>query len=635
MSRIKIFCPVNPKTGELDKKSVVANAKEFAGFLGWLTQDSQKELRGKAYALIDGKEPTLVAKAMLIDSVAGHYVNQTLVGANRAAAVALSPEAGDYERQSAETIAGRMRGEIKGLKDAIQSEIFEGQLRKSAMTDEAINRLVGAFDGQNLLAKNVAAALAKTLAEESKASQFQLADTVRRYLEAKDRRADVKRLSGSTGSEFDLEKLGLFAPLVRYIETIEQPKARAEMLAHLEDYVRSGWFHKDMVEKATHPGSDLGSWHGAAHEAVLPLREAFSKLEKGQKVADHEIGSLFERRVAELAVGIKTAKRNAKGALHGEDAPWVVTEAFKRDPLSLFSSTAGSAEIDSFWISPDNNQYFITCATSSSTLDMQTDQMSRYLEAIKLCVQSGKLGSFSIPHAPIGIDCRTLALCAGHAAGAKKGPGRQAGFDMAQCFEQGSPAQEAKTMAHLNALPGIALLAAESRFAPENYTYFRFDLIGDKETIWNNQIAAAKAIPGLSAHEQGIAALAGFLGSFGEAMAHQPLKKLALRQKAGGIGAKPYKQLLGLLYTLDKVGEAFSQMGPEQKRALASRLGKGGASLLDNISRIVPKDPRDISFHKDASAKLKSMVDMAEACALGEAAKTKKAPKSPPGQKKA
>ena len=622
MSRPKPFCPVNPKTALLDKHAVVTDSKEFLAFLDWLTLDSQKELRGRAYTLIDGKAPTTVAKAMLIDAVAGSYISQLLLKTNRATAVALSIDAGLDEKNQAAILAGQMSAELKGLKDAIQIEIFEGQLRKSSMTDEAINRLVSAFDGQNLLAKDVATALAQTLAEEKKATQIQLTNSVRQFLERKDRRADVKRVGTSHDVEYDVAKLGFFAPLVRYIETVQQPKARAEMLAHLEDYVRSGWFHADMVEKSTHPGCGLGGWYGATHHTVDALRETFFKLESGQKVADHEIGLLFEKRVAELTIGIKTAKSKKKSAIYGADTPWVVSDVFKRDKINLFSSIAGSAEIDSFWISPDNNQYFLTCATSSSTLSMQSDQMARYLEAIKISIENGRLGHLTIPNPPIGIDCRTLALCAGQASQGKKGQGRQAGYDMTLCFDKGSPTQEIKTMAHLNSLPGIALLAKEARFSPEDYAYYRFDLIGERETVWNKQIAKAKEMNTFSAHEQGIAALTGFLGSFGESLQNHPLKPFLL--KASGIGDKPYHLFSGLLFIVEKVNSEFSLMGNEQKSALSMHLGKGGRALLDNLSRIVPHDQRDKRFHKEAIAEFKTIVEMADASFLSQQAKSTK-----------
>lgn len=589
-----MFCPVDPVSGILIKDKIVTNSQEFAGFLDWLTRNAQKDLRAKAYRVIDGTEPSLVAKAALIDQVAGGYIKKIMVTANRGAAMALSDEASREDASYANEVVGVASGELKALKRAIQSEIFQSQMMGVGLPADGVDRLVAAFDGQNALMKDVALVLSNEIAHNKKITEKLLESSIRDYLEATARRADVKRKMPEIDKTVE-EVLGIFAPLIRYMENDLLPKCRAEMLAHLEDYVRSGWFFQDIVEKSTHPGCKMGAWWGATHNSVEDLRTAFTKLEQGEKVEDQAIGSLFIQRVAELSLCVKTRAMRKEGAKYGEQADWEVEEVKKLSTSKLFTTTAGSAEIDSFWISPDSQRYFITCATSTSTLEEQDDQMARYRQAIEKARSDGVLGHLKIPNPAMSIDSRTLALCSAQSRIAK-GPGRQAGESILNCFKKGTAAQERQLVNYLNSFPFVGMLVNSDRINPEDFPKYHIDLFGASENMWMTQMSKAYSVKGdISDAAKGVHALAGLLQGFSTILKQQPLMEIALTEGAGGLGDKPRVFLESLIITTDEVlkrlndgltDKTIKKMTKREKELIRKALGDAPSILMDNMDRI-------------------------------------------------
>lgn len=587
MKKMKDFCPVT-KAGELIAGKVVASDEQFEGFLNWMGRKANEGLRAKAYAKIDGKGPSVEAKAQLIDVACGDYVGRLLRQANRQSILGLSEEASDEERSEMAQEVSKARSSLKTFCHIIKTELFSGQLRKASMEQAAIDSLLSSFASQDNLCRNAATMLAANARELGERAAQELPGSFRSYLETRERRAEVKSFSAAAPE--DDAGLGMFAPLVKFIETALDPSVRMEMLAHLEDYVRSGWYARDHLDAATGPGCEDGAWWGARHDSAESLRDLFSKIANGERVDPSELTHALAERVSELSLSpvidaAQKARKEGESRVISMEAP---------QAREVFAKAAGSRRPDTFWISPDSKRAFISCATSDETMSGQGNQMARYLKAIEHDLAGGAyggsayLGHHRVPDGvELTVEVRTVSVCYAQER-TVRGQGAQAGRSLLSCFAPGAKKQEAALIEAFNAVPFLSkLLEHTPPLQPEELASFHLNLVGARDGVWGPARAKIEAAPDEGKRLAGCEALAMSLAKVAQAIEAAPLRDdVIFNADAGGIGSKAYKGLRSLLSFAGSVAQRRSQASPAEREAMDEHLRPVAGALAASFEKL-------------------------------------------------
>lgn len=581
------FSPVDAVSALLLGRHAVETAEEFEGLIIWLGRKANEPLRKRAYEAIASEatgRTLLEAKALLLDKTCGAYVKKLLNAANGDAAWGLSSDINDAQKDRMDAQIAPAEEALNKFCHVIKPELFTGQLRKAAMTRTAADRLLASFDGRADMAKSIATLLAVNVKELGEQAQAELPGLVRAYFESSQRRGEIKRCGDGEAPDEAFEMLGLFAPLIRFIEDERNPKIKMEMAAHFEDYVRSGWFARDHIDESTGPGCQEGAWWGAGHESAPEFREILKKLGNGDDVKSSVVRDAFALRVSELALAVMCKTEQVRGEAPNKHE---VARAGRLDPHVLFKTTAGAGQPDTFWISPDSARVLMTCATADETMARQDNQIVRYVKSILGAIEKRMLGNFDIPPgAAMQVEARSFSVSFGQKKSAKPGP--QAGSSLLQCFNCGSEENKDRLIAAFNTVPFLAMLASDPKdLTPDIAANLTLDLAGAREEVWSKSTERAPWISTSTPAAQqehvrkaGLESMSKALAAVGKALGAVEIKdNWNYNRHVGGIGTKAYDGLYGVQEYALRVMELHKKATPLERVAMDKHLLPQAASL--------------------------------------------------------
>lgn len=588
------FSPVEAGSALLLGRHAVETADEFEGLIIWLGRKANEPLRKRAYEAIASEatgRTLLEAKALLLDKTCGAYVKKLINAANGDAAWGLSSDIDGEQKDKIDARVAAAEEALNKFCHVIKPELFTGQLRKAAMTRAAAERLLASFDGRADMSKSIATLLAVNVKELGEQAQAELPGVVRAYFESSQRRGEIKRGGDGEAPVEAFEMLGLFAPLIRFIEDERNPKIKMEMAAHFEDYVRSGWFARDHIDESTGPGCKDGAWWGAGHESAPAFREIIKKLGNGEDVPSSVVRDGFARRVSELALAVVCETKQKPAAVPNEH--WVA-RAGRLDPHVLFQTTAGSGQPDTFWISPDSSRVLMTCATSDETMARQDNQIVRYIKSVLGAIEKRKLGNFEVPlGAVMRVEARSFSVSFGQKKSAKPGP--QAGESLLRCFDFRSEEDKGRLISVFNTVPFLAMLVKDPKdLTPDIAANLTLDLAGAREEVWS-KLAARAPWGSARARNAGMACMAKALAAVGKALGAVSAKDdLIYNRHAGGIGTKAYDGLCSVQEYALGVMKLHEKATPSERVAMDKHLLPQAASLSRFFTALgVSAEPRD------------------------------------------
>lgn len=648
------FAPVDPvtgslfknqATGELADESVVADSRQFKGFMEWFTRASNGPLLDKAYralalsmaqdaadkdhraavaaakraklpppsapAPVAQPEVDLVVKGAFVHAVCGPHVRRLLNQANANAKAGLGREADPRAVDAMRDMVAEAKSELQEFAHVLKKKLFVAQVQGSfgsragnylLLSEGETRRLLESFEVESSHVMELGSFMAKTVKKLGAAAKSELPRELRKRMEQPQARAQIIR---GADEEFDFEsygKLGQFAPFIQFLEQEVDPSIRMEMACQFEDYVRSGWFARDHVDKATDAACSEGSWHMATHETAERLRDVFQRLADTPKgrpgPARHEVARAFRDRVAELALWVtcKGARERAPGDDDEAMRPqgeYYVEKVERIDKDQLFKRFEAQHRPDSFWISPDGGTFYISCATSRDTLEKEGNQLVRYLRAVEASLAAGKLGQLPIPAGlDPKVDARTLAVSYAQSGQSRRG-GNKPGHLLLECFDlpPGVPGAEERLVQALNSLPALSLVTSDVKdLLVGELNKHKCDLVGAKEELWSRALVHAREKIGAGADAKAteMLALCDCLASVAKGFEGvAPNDKLVYSPNPHAAGDKAFQGLKSLRQFMSFVlreQRAF-QAGEERGSAESSVASGMALGLLSDVPK--------------------------------------------------
>lgn len=486
------------ESGWLDRS--VESREDFEEFLDWLEHSGKKEERKAAYLAFAeregmdlgkllaerGDEEFLVeAKAGLINRAAGKYVESMLSRSNKVAKIGMHEESSPETVDLCEKEVSEAKSQLSGFFAACAREIFSAQMRAARMSEAAVEGLVKALDQSWALDPLKAIVAGARRAEESQGEE--LASAFASYLASPATRATMLRTESVEPDAKDLERLGEFAPLLRFMGERLQKQERAEMLAKMLAYVDSGWASKDLVEGESQAAMAKSSpW--SAHEGLEEWRAVARELKEGRRVEKDRVLNAFAGRLGDVMAKVKVDK-GAKGA------PTVASASMLGNSAKSWAEVmelAGSKEIDVCVISPGGAKVTLVSATSDPKMLWQGTQSERYLTAVEsaFAKEPWSLGGIDLPRKP-EVEMVVFSPCLAQTRLNSKG--RQAGENFFSALRsKPSPEAEARMAELVNAMPMIET-ASEAFAKRGSIGNVRQVLGGGSAKVWDGIEAAAKA----------------------------------------------------------------------------------------------------------------------------------------------
>lgn len=422
---------------DFGKGRKVETERDFEEFLGWLTNYGVAEERKDLYekkakkkyspetlsemkSRMGAEKYLTEAKAEVIGEISKDFVQGLLEKANECAREIESEESTDKAARLLRDEISRAKKLLARFQSACAKEIFSIQMIGAGLTEKASNKML------DILSEKWAKEPMNALAEAMRASAEQTVEEgsscFKRYLESGERRAQMTTKNESGGgsmSKSEREGLGKFAPLLDFMENSLLPAEKAEMMAKMMGYVRSGWAAVDMAGIETKEEMRRHSpW--TDHDAVEGWRGVLKRIEeKGGRLDDAERSealNAFARRMAEISFDVKVSKPNEKK----KSAKASEIESFEKQEGRVkgwedLIEKAATKMVDVVLVGPkskeqDKRKVVAACATSMVSMLRQGTQPARYFYALSKELKSGSNDPFEVLKGS-ELDFYMLAPC--------------------------------------------------------------------------------------------------------------------------------------------------------------------------------------------------------------------------------
>ena len=461
----KPFCPVNGK-GEIVKKC--ESVEDLDNFVLWLNlhDEDAKKQKKNAFAVESkklGMADEALSKCSLVEKVAGGFFNDWLLEINAKALTEneLGQVDRPYNEKTSEDLV-QARGIFQGLLRSLQEEMFGLVLIKADMEPEAVADLTESLVADSKTLLNLTSILKDRVQNDMEIS-------LESYWASEKSRHDMKREKAS-GSDEQIEKWGMYAPLVKYMTKRLGPAQAAEFMTRFDLYVRSGWALKDLTTQGKEQSESLSKFN-----------TMFKKLDVDPStVNEKELVAAVVGRFSELFLPIKVKNQEA-----GADKParsamgsMLVENAFDTHGM------AKTGMVDAAIMAADGSRLLLAFATSDEYLSQQKDQWVRHFFGVSNAIKEGVFEDQGIKKG-MKIEARVVAPCAF---------GVEGNFGSVVhklLFQKPLPSDAVRSMNM--AMPLAALI--NSGATPDEFALFDFVLAGTSVSSWNHSMKQCRAKP--------------------------------------------------------------------------------------------------------------------------------------------
>lgn len=272
---------------------------------------------------------------------------------------------------------------------ALRQELADDKAFRAAMTRVGFDRsgtelIIKGLNDQRGFQKGTMEAIARVPFQDITTERLNAEFT--RHMATPECRRDLVRPSSKSLEPGDLNPTHEFAPfLVRLVNGDVFPKVRAEVLARLAVYIRSGHAAKDFTSTDT------------TQSNTAAMRDLVKRLRDGETVSAQEVEGVLANRFDELFVSMKVLRN--KECVEG-----ILPMAFPADSssfsmrptdqdqskLDYTGSVEGSGRIDAVIRDVnDLHRWHIAAATSNEDTTSQGDQLARHHAAIRNSIEMG------------------------------------------------------------------------------------------------------------------------------------------------------------------------------------------------------------------------------------------------------